>query len=147
MLTTPRDRSTISRLQRLLDELFRTRDEFYVAAEALSNADRRYILHWFGDRFGGHAANLQQIIAAGGAHPVEPRSQTETAEHLALIQSQAGDRGVLDAAEQMEQVLARQYDQAIEHLEDQEVASFLGKQREESEFADSVLRSLKKSAQ
>lgn len=146
MLTTPRDRSTIDRLQRLLDKLFGTRDEFYVAAEALSDADQRHILHWFGDRLGGHAADLQQIIAAGGAHPVAPRSQSKTAERLTSIQSRAGDHGVLDAAEKMEQGLAAQYDQAIEQLEDQEVVSLLGKQREESEFADSVLRGLKKSA-
>jgi len=143
MLTIPRDHSTIDRLQALLNEMFRARDELYAAAESLADADESYICRRLADRLGGQAADLQQIIIASGFRPVEPRSQGDVEAMRASIRSQPSDRGILEIVGQVEQLLTEQYDLAIEHLDDLEVADLLSKQREEAEFADCVVRRLK----
>lgn len=143
MLTVPRDPTTVDRLQELLDGIFTTRDQFYAAADSLADGDERYICRWLGNRLGGHAADLQQIITASGVRPTLPQSQRDRGEIFETIQTQAGDRGVLNAVNRVEQLLTEKYDRTIERVADQQVAGLLSRQREESQFADCVLRKLK----
>ena len=144
MLSVPRDHTTIDQLQELLDDVFAARDELYAAADLIEEADRRFICRWFADRLGGHAAFLQQVVAASGVAPVDPRTERGQLNIRAACQSEAGDGAVLDVAARIEHVLNERYAVAINCLADQQVASLLAEQREELEFADCVLRSVNK---
>ena len=143
MLTIPRGRETVNRLQTLLNATFCARDELYAASDALDQTVQGTICRWLGDRLGGNSATLQQIIAASGAKPVDPRSSQAAKEKLASISAADGSDGALKAAELTEHELTERYDQAIRQLEDQEILALLAWQRREAEMADRVLRSLK----
>jgi uncharacterized protein (TIGR02284 family) len=142
MPTTARDRQTVDRLQGLLNETFEARDALYAAADRLSDSDGKTICRWLADRLGAHAATLQQLIAATGAYPAEPRAGRLLEQEIETVRAEAGDDGVLNLAEDTEHKLVTQYDAAIKRLRDREVRNLLSRQRSESEFADCVLRKL-----
>lgn len=142
MLTTPRDDQTVDRLQSLLNDTFEARDTLQAAANRLRDSDRRTICRWLANRMGGHAATLQQVIAASGVHPAEPHASGRVEKEIEFAQAEGGDAGVMNAAEKTEQRLVTRYDATIERLHDREVQSLLSQHRSESEFADCVLRKL-----
>jgi hypothetical protein len=142
MLNSPRDHETVNQLQSLLNATFEARDELYVVAQTLGQSDQSRICRWLGDRLGGHAATLQQIIAASGARPNDPRSTETTASKLEAISQQRGAGAVLNAAEQTEHALTEKYDQVIELIGDREIIGLLKLQRREADIADCILRSL-----
>lgn len=146
MLTIPRDRSTVDSIQELLIELFRARDALGAAADVLTHADDRYICRKLSFQLGGNVAELQQVVLASGVQPAGPRSEDDVRGSLSSIQHRVGPDGVLDAAEQTEQILTEKYEQTMRHLDDPEVTSLLNRQREDIEFADRVLRRLKASS-
>ncbi|MEZ6097811.1 MAG: hypothetical protein R3E01_02455 [Pirellulaceae bacterium] len=146
MLTIPRDRSTVDSIQDLLSELFGARDTLGAAAEVLADADDRYICRKLSFQLGGYAADLQQIVSASGVQPAGPRSDHDARQSLSSIQKHIGPNGVLDTAEQTEQMLTEKYEQTMGHLNDPEVTGLLERQREDVEFGDRILRRLKASA-
>lgn len=147
MLTSPRDQKTIDRLQNLLDDTFKARDKLYAAADTLHDADQVTLCRWFGDRLGGYAATLQQVISASGECPAGPESSRDAVAEIGLIQSKAGDDGVLREAEQTEQILVEHYHRAIDRMDDREMVGLLDQQRRELEIAECILRILTRAAQ
>jgi hypothetical protein len=142
MLTAPRALETVECLQSLLNQTFRMRDLLYAASEAVHDGDQVRILKWLGDRIGGHAATLEQIILANGEYPVDPDSSESFEVDLQAASRGGGDHEVLNLAELAEYSMLTEYDSAIDRTHDVEIKDLLYWQRGESEFADCVLRSL-----
>jgi hypothetical protein len=141
MLTTPRDRATVERLQELLVVIFDARDRLYEASESLADTDLSYICHMLGDQLGGEAADLQQIISASGVEPIDTywRIGKEA-------KNKTGDGDILESAERIERLVMERYKRAIRCLTDNEVAGLLNRQRQNAQFAECVLRHLEHAA-
>lgn len=142
MLTTPRDESTVTRLCELLPQLLKARDELYAAVDLIRDPEIQAICRWMGDRHGGHAAVVEQIIAAscGSANVTEPDySATDVDSMLAKM----GPPNLLWAIERCEHDVTERYDEAIREIKDLDVRDLLVRQRDDSVFADCVLRNLR----
>jgi hypothetical protein len=143
MLTAPRDRCSVDSIQDLLVELFRVRDSLSASADMLADVDQCFICRKLSSQIGGNAADLQQIVFASGALPVEPRSDYSVRKSLSTALKRNGPPGVLKKVEHAERVLFEKYEQAMRRLDDPELTGLLEKQREDIEFADRVLSRLK----
>lgn len=145
MLPNELDDATLRKLQTLVEANFTGRDELYAAAKSLNDEDRKNVCRKLAEHLAGHAAELQQILAACGADPAGPLDTHALAESLFdLTKATRGAHGVLHAAESCERILKQEYDQAIQATGDREAEALLQKQRDDVEFGEQVLRGMKK---
>lgn len=139
------DDKTLSKIQEMVEVTFAGRDRLYSAANHLDNDERREICRELADHLAGHAAELQQILAATGNDPKGPLDVHAIVD--ALLESaraQSGDSGVLDAAEKYTQEVKEDFDQAIEGTPDPDAREVLRHHRNGVEFGERVLRHMKR---
>jgi uncharacterized protein (TIGR02284 family) len=146
MLPHKLDDTTLRKLQELVEANFAGRDELYAAADSLNDEDRKRVCRRLAEHLAGHAAELQQILAACGADPAGPLDIHATADKLfELAKASRGADGVLDVAESCEKNLKQEYDRAIQDTPNQEAEAMLQGQRDDVEFGEQVMRCMKNS--
>ncbi len=144
MLPKPLEQKTLAWLQELLELDFAGRDELYAVADSLENEDCREICRRLAEFLAGHAAELQQIVVGSGNDPAGPLDLDEIAHALIEgIKSHRGNSGVLGVAETVEREVRQEYDRAIRSTDDRDAEGMLQRQRQEIEFAERVLRTIK----
>ena len=110
-------------------------------AGSLENEDHVRVCMRLADALAGHAAELQQMVAAAGSHPPGPQDlvlQTQSA--LEQAKATNGCTGVLAVAERTERDLKQGYDRALQVTCDREAEGVLGRHRSDVEFGEQVLR-------
>ena len=146
MRPTELDKTTLAKIRELVEANFGSRDELYAAADSLDDEDRERVCRRLAEHLAGHAAELQQVLAASRSDPAGPLDIDEIVVALfESIKAQRGAAGVLEAAEEAQRDLKRGYDRAIEETPAQEAEGLLRSQRDEVEFGERVLRSMKRS--
>lgn len=139
------DQVTLAEIQKLVEANFAGRDELYAAAGKLDDEARKQVCRKLADHLGGHAAELQQVLLAHGTEPVGPSEIPALADALFdLVKATRGPSGVIGAAEKCEHDVKEEYDCAIDAAASKDAEELLHKQREEVEFGEQVLRSMKK---
>jgi uncharacterized protein (TIGR02284 family) len=140
------DEATLRKLQRLVEANFAGRDELYAAANSLNSADRENVCKRLAEHLAANAIELQQILAASGADPASPPDTQAVAKRLfQLAKANRGSERVLDAAESCEINLKYEYDLAIQDTPNREAEAMLERQRDDVEFGQRMIRSMKKS--
>jgi hypothetical protein len=138
------DEKTLAEIRKLVEANFGNRDELYVAADSLDDEDRERVCRRLAEHLAGHAAELQQVLAASGSDPAGPLDIDDIVTALfESIKAQRGVAGVLEAAEEAQRDLKRGYDRAIEETPAQEAEGLLRGQRDAVDFGERVLRSMK----
>jgi hypothetical protein len=146
MRPTEFDETTLAKIRELVEANFGSRDELYAAADSLDGEDRERVCRRLAEHLAGHAAELQQLLAASRSDPAGPLDIDEIVAALfESIKAQRGTVGVLKAAERTQRDLKRGYDRAIEETSAQEAEGLLRSQRDAVEFGERVLRSMKRS--
>ena len=138
------DQVTLTEIQKLVEANFAGRDELHAAAEKLDDEARKQVCRRLADHLGGHAAELQQVLLAHGAEPVGPGDIPALADALFdLVKATRGPSGVIGTAEECEHDVKEEYDRAIDAASSKDAEGLLRKQRDEVEFGEKVLRSIK----
>ena len=140
----PPDETTRAHIRALIQANFAGRDDLYAAvdSETLAKICRR-----LAEDLANNAIELQQIALGAGMSEVNiSRTGAQLqAELMELLQQREGDQAVLEEAEECEQIVRREYDDAIEQTDSPAVADILRRQRETVEFGKSVVHGLRSS--
>ena len=140
------DKETLKKIQELVEVNFGMRDELYAAAKSLDNKDHERVCHRLAEYLGGHATHLQQLLISSGFDPAQPLDIDEIVNVLFdSIKKQCGTPGVLEAAEEAQRDLKHGYDRVIKESSPEEAKELLRSQRDQVEFTEQVLRSIKQS--
>ncbi len=141
MLPGQLDAATLDRLRELIEANFNARDALYVAAESLEDDDYVHVCIRLADSLAGHAAELQQVVAAAGDHPPGPNaSLLEPKWDFEQAKAESGSEGILAIAERTERDLRQGYDRVLEVTCDRDAEGILDRQRSAVEFGEQVLR-------
>lgn len=143
----PPDETTRAHIRALIQANFAGRDDLYAAAKAVDNETLAKICRRLAEDLANNAIELQQIALGAGMSEVNiSRTGAQLqAELMELLQQREGDQAVLEEAEECEQIVRREYDDAIEQTDSPAVADILRRQRETVEFGKSVVHGLRSS--
>jgi uncharacterized protein (TIGR02284 family) len=145
MLPTELRPEDLGKFQELIEANFTGRDELYAAARSMDDEARQQVCRRLAEHLAGHAAELQQIVAASGSDPAEPLDVEPIAEALfELAKMNHGERGVIDSAIEGERNLRKEYDRAIEDTSNPEATNTLHRQRDDVEFGEQILRGMER---
>lgn len=141
----PPDEVTRQRIRALIQANFAGRDDLYAAADAFDSETLTLICRKLAEDLAGNAMELQQIARAAGMEKVNYRkvgSQLQ-ADLTEMLQQRGGDQAVLEEAQECEQLIRAEYDQAIAETESPAVEEVLRRQREKVEFGESVIQEVR----
>lgn len=140
------DETTLAGIRELVEANFGSRDELYAAAASVDDEDRQRVCRRLAEHLAGHAAELQQVLAASGTDPAGPLDIDDIVVALfESIKAQRGAAAVVEAAEETQRDLKRGYDRAIKETPSQQAEGLLRGQRDQVDFGERVLRSMKRS--
>ena len=140
------DKKTLDKIRELVEANFGGRDELYAAAESLDDQDAERVCRRLAEHLAGHATDLQHILAACGHEVTGPLDIDDIVAALfESIKQQQGAPGIFEVAEGKQRDLKRGYDRAIEETTTEDTKELLRGQRNQIEFAESVLRRMKHS--
>ncbi len=137
------NQESLNRIQELIAANFTGRDELYAAANSLDSEAQQQVCHRLAEHLAGHAAELQQIVAASGVDPAGPLDLHALARSLfEIAKLNRGESGVLQAATEGEHNLKQDYEAAIDETDHPQTENVLRRQRDEVEFNEQVLRGM-----
>lgn len=145
MKREPLNDITRQHLVTLIQANFAGRDDLYAAAEAVDNEALSLICRRLAEDLAGNATELQQIALAAGVDKVDINkfgTQLQ-ADLMSLMQKADGDEAVLEEVEECEQIVQREYDEAIEQSDAPQIADVLAHQRESVTFGKTVVQKVR----
>lgn len=140
------DSRTIERLRDLAAATYSGRDDLYLAADNLEDAELAAICRKLADDLAGNGAHLAQILAMHGTEASDTGNvkAAQTDEIIRSIREHEHDKGVLSVAKEVERGLGDQYGATIAATGNAEAQALLKKQKEKVEFGEKVLRHIAK---
>jgi hypothetical protein len=136
------DSETISRLRQLVIATYGGRDDLYAAGKQVGDEDLAVICGKLADDLAGRTADLEQIILMHNEEPGFEEALTSelSAEIMAFLRKERGDKGIVSAVQQEQSDLHKQYDETIAATHDPAAQEVLEQQKKGVDFAEHVLR-------
>jgi len=143
---------TLSKLRELIEANFAGRDELYAAAETVDDAAWKRVCRRLADHLAGHATELEQILLGEEEGRFDPDDMqfldfVSQRAFLEEVKERHGSAEILAKVEQLERDLKDRYSQALNAANERHAEGVLQRQREDVEFGEDVLRSMRASAE